>query len=363
MDSSEKLDHIKLNIIYKVIIQVMLITKKDILKIDSEKMHEVYDNWPKIAMKSYKKNYEIPEFKNIDHIIFAGMGGSGTIGDIFSSILSKTNIHVEVIKGYLLPKTVDSKSLVVTTSISGNTEETLSVLSKVLELKCKSISFSDNGKMKNYCEKNRLNHRNIRMNHSPRASFPTFLFSILRVLEPFLPIEKRDIHDSLDKLQKQKERISSLNLNDTNPAISIAKWMPEVPLIYYPSGLQAAAIRLKNSLQENTKMHTFNEDIIEVCHNGIVAWEHTSSVQPIIIQGADDHIKTKERCSLLEEYFKKNSIQFYKISSIKGSILSKLITLIFLLDYVTIYLAVLQNIDPTPVKSIDFIKKRLKEIS
>jgi len=328
-------------------------------KFDAQEMYKVYDIWPQIACEQYETDLNGIDFGKISHVVFAGMGGSGAIGDVFSAILSKTNIHVDVIKGYLLPNTVDSKSLVVTTSISGNTEETLSVLKNAFDLKCKVIAFSDNGKMEKYCIEKGLNHRKISMMHSPRASFPIFLYSILRVLEPFLPIKKRDIHDSLDKLQKQKEMISSLNLDDTNPSISIAKWMPEVPLIYYPSGLQAAAIRFKNSLQENAKMHAISEDVIEACHNGIVSWDKKSSVKPILIKGKDDFFKTKERWNILKEFFKQENIDYTEIESVEGSILSKLINLIYVLDYSTIYKAILLKTDPTSVNQIDFVKQRL----
>ena len=94
-------------------------------------MCEVYDRWPQIARENFSKNFSKVDIKNIDHIVFAGMGGSGTIGDVFASILSKTDIHVSVVKGYLLPKTVDDNTLVVATSISGNTLETNSILKNV----------------------------------------------------------------------------------------------------------------------------------------------------------------------------------------------------------------------------------------
>ena len=100
----------------------------DIRKYDSKKMYETYDNWPKSAKEYYEKDFSKLEISDIDHIVFAGMGGSGTIGDIISSILSKTNIHVNVVKGYHLPKTVDSNTLVVATSISGNTDEVASIV-------------------------------------------------------------------------------------------------------------------------------------------------------------------------------------------------------------------------------------------
>ena len=67
-------------------------------------MFEVYDKWPEIARKSFETSQEKVSYENINHIVFAGMGGSGAIGDIFSSILSKSKIHVNVVKGYVLPK-------------------------------------------------------------------------------------------------------------------------------------------------------------------------------------------------------------------------------------------------------------------
>ena len=99
--------------------------------------------------------------KDIDHIVFAGMGGSGTIGDTVESILSKQNIHVTVVKGYVLPKTVDSKTLVITTSVSGNTSETIEILKQVKDTPAKTIGFSSGGLLENYCEKNNLPFQKI----------------------------------------------------------------------------------------------------------------------------------------------------------------------------------------------------------
>ena len=133
-----------------------------------------------------------------------------------------------------------------------------------------------------------------------------------------------------------------------------------IPIIYYPHGLQSASIRFKNSIQENAKLHAISEDIIEACHNGVVSWDKPSIVKPILIQGEDDYIKTKERWNILKEFFEEKNIEYKEIFSVKGSILSKLINLIYLLDYTTIYKAVLSETNPTPVRPIDFIKNRLE---
>ena len=155
------------------------------------------------------------------------------------------------------------------------------------------------------------------------------------------------------------EKISTKNLTISNPSLALAKWLDAVTMIYYPWGLQASAIRFKNSIQENTKSHAMVEDVIEACHNGIVSWEAKHDVKPVLIQGSEDYVKTKERWEILKQYFKENNIDFWTVSSVDGDVLSKIINLIYLLDFATIYKAVLNKTDPHPVKSIDYIKKHL----
>ena len=106
-------------------------------------------------------------------------------------------------------------------------------------------------------------------------------------------------------------------------------------------------------------MHAMVEDVIETCHNGIVAWEKKSNVRPILIQGKNDHIKTSERWDILKEYFSSKNIDYRFVESVNGSILTKIINLSYLLDYSSIYASVLNKIDPTPVQSIEDIKKKI----
>lgn len=328
-------------------------------KHDSQKMYKVYDRWSEIAQESFEFNHKPVDFDDIDHIVFAGMGGSGAIGDMFSSILSKTKIHVNVVKGYVLPETVNFNTLVITVSVSGNTAETLAILDSAYKRKSKIIAFSSGGKMLEYCTKNKIEHRLVHQEHSPRASFTSYLYTMLKVLYATLEIKQQDILESIVELENLSKKINSSNLTKGNPSLNLAEWITDIPMIYYPFGLQAVAIRFKNALQENAKTHAIAEDVVEACHNGIVSWERKSNVKPILIQGADDYIKTKERWSVLKEYFKENDIEFHEVFSNKGSILSKIINMIYFLDYVTIYLAILSKTDPSPVSSIDYIKQKM----
>jgi len=128
-------------------------------------MYLVYDKWPEMAVEAFEKNYQKIKSEEIDHIVFACMGGSGALGDIFAAILSKTKIHVSVVKGYLLPKTVGQKTLVICTSISGNTIETLTVLESAKQNNCKIFAFGSGGQMEEFCKKENIEFRKIVKTH------------------------------------------------------------------------------------------------------------------------------------------------------------------------------------------------------
>ncbi len=312
-----------------------------------------------MAQDCYGRSLQKIDSKDIEHVVFVGMGGSGAIGDAFSSILSKMDIHVTVVKGYLLPKTVNENTLVVCTSISGNTDETLTVLQNSKKNNGKFIGLSSGGLMEEFCKKNSIGFYKIEKEHSPRASFINFFYSALNILEPIMPIDKKDVKESIISLYNQKKVIDTNNLNHENSSLELADWIKSIPLVYYPWGLQSAAIRFKNSMQENAKKHVLFEDVIEASHNGIVSWEVSSNIQPILLQGKDDHFKTKDRWNIMKEFFEEKQIEYKEIFSINGSILTKLVCLFYSLDMTSIYNAAVSKIDPSPVNSIDFVKKRL----
>ena len=244
-------------------------------------------------------------------------------------------------------------------SISGNTVETNTILDSAKQFTRKIVAFSSGGKMEDYCKEKNIEYRKIPLYHSPRASFTAFLYSMLNVLSDVLPISNDEIYDSIKEMEETRKEICSSNLSDNNSSLSLGKWITGLPVIYYPWGLQAAAIRFKSSLQENAKIQAITEDVIEASHNGIVPWEKKSSDCPILIQGYKYYFTTKERWKIIKEYYNQNDINYREVFIDSGSILSKLINLIYRLDYASIYVAVMSGVDPGPVKPIDFIKSKL----
>ena len=136
-----------------MLIKFKILDISTIEKYDSQKMYQVYDKWHQIAKESFESEQKCEDFENIEHIVFAGMGGSGTIGDVMKSILSKEDIHVNVNKGYTLPSTVDKNTLIVISSVSGNTHETLSILKQAYHSDAKIIAFASGGKIEKFCKK------------------------------------------------------------------------------------------------------------------------------------------------------------------------------------------------------------------
>jgi len=245
------------------------------------------------------------------------------------------------------------------TSISGNTEETLSILENAKKSNARFVSMSSGGKMEDFCEKNNLKFYKIKKDHSPRASLLGFLYAALNIFEEIIQINKNDVNESIKSLYELKKGILVDSLYKKNMAIELAEWIKEIPMLYYPWGLESVAIRFKNSMQENAKKHVMYEDVIETCHNGIVSWEKSSNVQPILIRGSNDHKKTIERWDIIKEFFQEKNINYKEIFSVDGNILSKIVCLIYILDMTSIYNAVIGKIDPSPVNSIDFIKDKL----
>ena len=152
---------------------------------------------------------------------------------------------------------------------------------------------------------------------------------------------KQEIQNSLTQLHDISKQISSENLNNNNPSLNLASWITGIPIVYYPWGLEASATRFKNSLQENAKTNAMIENVIETSHNGIVSWERSSNMNPIMIIGKDDHDKTKERWKILREYFETNGIDYKEIFTVDGNILS---TIGF--NSVWIYLAEAASLPP-----------------
>lgn len=334
---------------------IKLLNQSILEKYDTKRICNVYDNWPIIAKESYEFEHEPIQFDG-EKIVFTGMGGSGSINDLVSSLF---DTDTYLITNRFRNQKIDSDSLVVFTSVSGNTRETLDALIVTKKLKCNTIVFSSGGLIEQYCIKNNLPFRKIPMYHSPRSSLVSYAYSMIKIFESIIPMKKVEIKKSILALESTGKKINTSNLNTDNISLSLAYWIKHIPILYYTSSLRIAAIRCKNSIHENAKLHAMAEDLTETCHNGIAAWEKSSKVQPIFIKDQNDSVQNRKQWNIIQQYFNEKNIDYKEIFSIDGNLFSKLINLIYVLDYASIYLAILSKTDPSPIKLIDFIKNNV----
>jgi len=327
---------------------------------DPQGMQKLYDMWPEIAMDSFDKSQDCIDFKNPNHIVFAGMGGSGLVNEVLISLYSKNQVQISKVNGFDVPNHLTPNDIFVVTSVSGNTLETLTALDSARKIGCSIIAFSSGGKIEDYCKKYGLEHRMIPLFHSPRTSFTSFLYSMLRILQPILPITEGDVRESLDDLSRLKQKIFSFNLTETNPALNLANWFPKTPVIYYSKTLEASAVRLKNSFNENAKSHAITNELLEACHNNIVSWELPTASKPIMVRTKNDDKRIVETWEIMKEFFEDRKIDYKEIFSNDGNILSQLVGLIYLFDYSTIYYAIKCGINPSPIFSTEFFKNKRK---
>ena len=342
----------------------MSLTKNKSLNAKTLEMINTYDKWPDYCMESYK-NAE-PADIDSDKIVFCGMGGSGVVFDILSSLIPDKDIIIN--KGYFLPKNI-TNSLIVLNSASGNTIETLTALKSAAKTKNKVIAFSSgekiedtkrvstNGKIERFCTKNKIPQRTYAMRSSPRASIPFSLYTILGTLGQSFGIKKNAITDSIKTVKTSRDKI--FNNQKNNSALDLAKFIKGYPICYYSSDLFPVALRFRQDFQENCKKLAACEEVVESCHNSINSWENPSGLSPILLRGKNDHKLIKNRFEVWKEYFETRKLSYKEIYSGNGGLLTQYMELIYEMGMSTIYYAINDGTDPTLLKAIDFVKARV----
>ncbi len=334
-----------------------------IQKLDSRSFCAIYDKWCIHCKDAYCTDVNISHSRGINQIIFTGMGGSATSGEIISYIFNHEEpVRIRVVRDCHLPKGIDSKSLVIASSVSGNTEETLSTLIDAIKFDAAVIAISSGGKMEKLCKTKGIKHLKLKMLGSPRATLPYLLCLQLRVIRDLVNVSDSQVFYSIRDLERLSKQIRSSNGIETNASKKLALWMLNgFPACYCSPVLRPVANRFKNSLNENAKIHAIFDDIMEFSHNGIEPWGCRSglAMRPILLPCINDDENVNRRFKIVEEFLARKGYDLYKIPIIGSNILGNMMCLVYFLDYSTIYLALLRNIDPSSTSAIDFIKNNL----
>ena len=327
----------------------------DVLKKTYTQIEFAWNN--KIDLGSIKK-------KGIDSVVVTGMGGSAISADLFANFFKdELEIPFVVNRSYTLPAFVNKNTLLIVSSYSGNTEETISVFKSALKTKCRIVCITTGGKIENIAKKNKVPVVKILPGYQPRYALGLSFFTLLKVLTRIKIINvKQGLVNSIIKLYKDKSKLYS---KEKNSALSYAEEiLGYIPVVYSVEGFTSSVgYRLKSQFNENSKLLAFHNVLPEMNHNEIVGWESfdEKQFQTRIINIVDKEYpaRVKKRLDIMNGITSESKVGVINLESHEKSFKVRLMDLIYLCDWITYYTAVLRGYDPSEIRNIDLLKEKL----
>ncbi len=310
------------------------------------------------------------EVKKIKQIVHAGMGGSAIGGDlIFSYLQDELTIPFAVNRGYFLPSYLNQSSLVIISSFSGNTEESLSCYEDARSRNAQILCITSGGELAQKARQDKIPMITIPGKMQPRAALGYLTLPILVALikANLALLEKANFDETL-ALLKAKAQAYSPQCPENEALVLARKLYNKVPVIYCANDLLAVvANRWKCQLSENAKTVSFSNVFPELNHNEIAGWQIPEKMlkkfQIIYLKDRFDFSRNQSRMVITKNILEAITNPIIEISTEGNSSLTRLFSLIYLGDWVSFYLAMLNKVDPTPIEKIQRLKDELNKIS
>lgn len=305
------------------------------------------------------KNASMTEYGyGLENVIISGLGGSGIGGSIASHLTEgDAKIPVSVNKNYFLPHYVNSKTLVIICSYSGNTEETVNCIKEAIKRNAKIVCITSGGKIAEEAIKNKLDLITIPGGMPPRACIGYSLIQLFYVLNFFGVINTG--------FEKQFEAAADLLDKEENSILIEAKLIAEklfnkTPVIYSEASTEGISIRFRQQLNENSKILCWHHVFPEMNHNEIVGWrDQREDLAVIILRNNSDYERTQKRMEISKQTFKKYCPTIIDLYSKGNSAIEKTMYLVNITDWISCFLADLRGVDPVEVNVIDHLKSEL----
>lgn len=339
--------------------------------VDSSKMIEILKNFPQqisdssLTVKSIENSIRYKGTK----FLLLGIGGSAIAGDILQTLFRNTasNISIMVNRNYKLLYEITQDTVVIVSSYSGNTEETLFAFEEAKKQTNKIFGICSGGKLEAELKKHNYPVATIPQGLPPRCalgySFFTLLFLINKITNRVHPLAvDREIPLLINHLEKKSMLYSSIS--ESNPALKIAQKLYDKIVVIYAceETLFPVAVRFRSQIQENAKNLAFANYIPEMNHNEINSFKFPEGliqkIQVVILSDEYDHPENKKRIIATTNIFSDFSQPILLKSNAKSYLL-RIFDLIYFIDWVSYYLSILNKIDPTPIPVISQLKSQL----
>jgi glucose/mannose-6-phosphate isomerase len=342
---------------------------KKIDQIDKSKMLEDLVKTPSFCRDAIDRTNKIQINENFSpkNILVIGMGGSAIGGEILKYWLrERLDIPIDVCRDYILPAYVNEKTLVFVNSYSGNTEETLTAFLNSVERKCKIFAITSGGKIEKICKELKIPHVMIRSGLQPRVAIPYMFFPLPIILEKLGIISniKNELEEVIAVLKKKiEENAPEIFLKDNYSKQLASEIGTTIPVIYGFREYTSIAHRIKAQFNENSKIPSKSEMFPELNHNETVGYEAPDSLTKIqsiiLIRDPQEPIEIRKRIETTNDLVFIKAKKVLEIKAEGKGKLSKMFSVLCIGDFVSVYLAILQNKDPTPVDIIVKVKQEL----
>jgi glucose/mannose-6-phosphate isomerase len=300
--------------------------------------------------------------KGIQNIVVCGLGGSGIGGDLLAELLKdEVKVPILVNKGYFLPAYVSEHTLLILCSYSGNTEETVSCAQAALSKGLKPVCITSGGKLEEIANANGLPLIKIPGGHPPRAclGYSTIqLFYVLKyyglISDAFVTL----ISDATSFLEKEQDAIKL-------QAELLSKQLVDKVIIGYAEDKYGSTVlRLKQQINENSKMTCWFNVFPELNHNELVGWRDTISNLAVLLFRTDDVFdRVAHRMDYTKDVIVGHLNSVHEVTAKGSNSFEKHFYLIHFGDWLSYHLALLHKVDVTEVNVITNLKKKLDSLS
>jgi len=330
---------------------------------DAAGMLSVVKSFPSQCREALVRGREIdvPQgLAGFRRVLCTGMGGSGITGDLLARLLS---VEVRPHRSYELPEGIDDNTLLVGISYSGNTEETLSAFRQAVDKTPRAMAVTTGGELGRLCQERDIPWIQVPAGLQPRAALGYLLLSPLPWFAQW-GVLQHDVGAVIELLQSMSEELAPANSENFAQALA-ERLYRRVPLVYAGSEFTAvAAFRWKTQINENAKQPAFWGELPELCHNEIVGYELTEEVLPgacvLFLRSRFDHPRVRARIEILKEVLERRGLRYEEVWARGEDAAGQLLSLMYMGDWTSAYLALCNRVDPSPVQPIEELKEKLR---
>lgn len=348
-------------------------------KLDSDKMLDSLRSFVDDLVQSFTQfDFDVPEWMDEigsthwDGILCLGMGGSGAAGNFLKTIFdSEGQIPIIAWRNYEIPKWWNKNWLVIATSYSGNTEETLDGVTKIIEMGGKIITISSGGMMAGLSEMNENAHQIfVPGGRSPRAAFGYLFGTQIAIVWKLYLLERPNKNKLEEMLSRLADEIDNSDFirNEKSPTLQLANELLNSPIAIVSSReMGIAAERFATQINENAARFARFTILPEMNHNDIIAWgmkgdvkdPMTETQSTIILDSPLIHSRNEVRMKWFTHHIKSHSA--WKVRAEGESLLECLLHVCILMDWTSCALSLLHGKDPSAIPSIKSLKKHLSD--